>query len=939
MAQDYSHLHPAEIARRKRQEAKEKAIYSKIAGLKKAHLADTQKERQTTSVIFAIDITQSQEVHGAIIKVVEVSESTDYISEWNPTSIYQLSAAENTIISLLPKEHGAILSAEQCKSLLPTIHRLDKLYALDTENKSLKKLNWSSSQSTMELTFIINEQSPVIEFNIQSGEGANLPINQTVLAVPGLLIRPDNSAFFLNAGDEHIVREFLQSPNQNNDESLKRRLIEQSGLKQIVSDLNEKRFTPRLVIRTARYKYKGHEQLHADLFFQYQSMALHESDERQQIYNKKASTTIIRNNDAENQCKELLRSLEYRWSKGIKEEKGWKLLPSRLDATVRKLVALGWTINAEGKCYRAPVDYEINIQSSHDWFELKADINFGTESIPLPQILKAFRQRKEYIELGDGTFGLLPVEWLTNYTVLSELGRDKNGQLIFSNSQVVILQALLDQKAKVTTDNKYEERLRELSTISNFKPAIEPEGFNGELREYQREALGWMMHLQSLGFGGILALDMGLGKTPTVLSLLQSRIDVEKPSIVVVPRSLIFNWQAEAEKFTPNLKVMVWRGVGRKKHFDKINEYHIILTTYGTLCRDAKLLSSIHFDYCILDESQAIKNSETSNAKAVRAVNSDYRIAMTGTPIENSISELWSQFEFLNPKMIGHAGSFKKINAKKEIVAHDELRKIALSLKPFIFRRTKETVAKDLPGKSEVILYCEMEKEQKKVYEELRKYYRQEMVSEERKEDCEKTQSSSAMLAALMRLRQAACHPGLINDSYSHIPSAKINMLILHLQQILAEGHKVLIFSQFTSMLKLVQREITTLNIDYCYLDGQTNDRAAVVREFQNNEAKKVFMISLKAGGVGLNLTAASYVFLLDPWWNPAIENQAVDRAYRIGQKKKVIAYRMVTKDSVEEKIMKMKNDKLKLAEQVTEYEGLGDGGFMGIDIIEQLLS
>ena len=320
-------------------------------------------------------------------------------------------------------------------------------------------------------------------------------------------------------------------------------------------------------------------------------------------------------------------------------------------------------------------------------------------------------------------------------------------------------------------------------------------------------------------------------------------------------------------------------------------------------------------------------------------MNSDYRIAMTGTPIENNISELWSQFEFLNPKMIGHAGSFKKINAKKEIVASDELRKIALSLEPFLFRRTKEAVAKDLPGKSEVVLYCEMEKAQKKVYEELREYYHQEMKVAKEKDNSANTNPSSAMLAALMRLRQAACHPGLINDSYSNIPSAKIEMLITHLQQILAEGHKILIFSQFTSMLKLVQKEITQLNIDYCYLDGQTSDRAAVVREFQNNKQKKVFMISLKAGGVGLNLTAASYVFLLDPWWNPAIENQAVDRAYRIGQNKKVIAYRMVTKDTVEEKIMKMKDDKLKLAEQVTEYDDWNDGtGNMGREVIEQLL-
>ena len=247
-------------------------------------------------------------------------------------------------------------------------------------------------------------------------------------------------------------------------------------------------------------------------------------------------------------------------------------------------------------------------------------------------------------------------------------------------------------------------------------------------------------------------------------------------------------------------------------------------------------------------------------------------------------------------------------------MAQDELKKIAMALQPFLFRRTKDAVAKDLPGKSEVILYCEMKTAQKKVYEELREYYRQEMAAEEeQQEDSAKPQSSSAMLAALLRLRQAACHPGLINDSYNNIPSAKIDMLISHLQQILAEGHKILIFSQFTSMLKMVQSEIIKMNIDYCYLDGQTSDRAAVVNNFQNNDLKKVFLISLKAGGVGLNLTAASYVFLIDPWWNPAIENQAVDRAYRIGQQKKVIAYRMVTKDTVEEKVLQLQELKKQL--------------------------
>ncbi|MBQ6471793.1 MAG: DEAD/DEAH box helicase, partial [Victivallales bacterium] len=336
----------------------------------------------------------------------------------------------------------------------------------------------------------------------------------------------------------------------------------------------------------------------------------------------------------------------------------------------------------------------------------------------------------------------------------------------------------------------------------------------------------------------------------------------------------------------------------------------LLFTTYGTLRNDATLLANIDFDYCVLDESQIIKNADSSTAKAARCIQARHRIAMTGTPVENHLGELFSQLDFLNPGLFGrrHFNLAPSTDNPREDSALNRIRR---AVRPFLLRRTKQDVAKELPPKTEQVLWCEMDEREQAQYDELKRHYQQQILGQ--------NEQSSGMqtLAALMRLRQAACHPGLLRPERINDTSAKLELLCDNLATVLAAGHKALVFSQFTALLHIIQARLDTLGYGQCYLDGQTKDRAAEVRSFQEDPEKRVFLISLKAGGVGLNLTAASYVYIVDPWWNPAAESQAIDRAYRIGQTQAVTAYRLITKNTIEEKVHALQNSKRALADAI----------------------
>ena len=484
------------------------------------------------------------------------------------------------------------------------------------------------------------------------------------------------------------------------------------------------------------------------------------------------------------------------------------------------------------------------------------------------------------------------------------------------------------------------------------RPPKLPATFVGTLRPYQREGLGWLEFLRQFGFGGCLADDMGLGKTVQVLALLEERRlmrvgdpaapsngspkERPGPSLVVAPKSLVFNWQEEAARFAPQLRVLDHTGIGRAKSADTFEQFDLILTTYGTLRNDITFFKDIPFDYVVLDEAQAVKNASSESAKAARLLGGSHRLALSGTPVQNHLGELWSLFEFLNPGMLGAARAFATSGAGAKAVDEASRTFLSRALRPFILRRTKAQVAQDLPQRLEQTIHCELDAAQRKQYNDLKEHYRQSLLTKIAAEGIAKNKIQ--VLEALLRLRQAACHPGLIDKSRVDESSAKLDALLPQLAEVMDGGHKALVFSQFTSMLSIVRSRLDKEKIKYAYLDGRTRDRQEVVNQFQTEDDCKLFLISLKAGGVGLNLTAAEYVFLLDPWWNPAVEAQAIDRAHRIGQTRQVFAYRLIAKDTVEDKVLQLQNTKRELADAIINADNSVIGK-LGKEDLELLLS
>ena len=500
-------------------------------------------------------------------------------------------------------------------------------------------------------------------------------------------------------------------------------------------------------------------------------------------------------------------------------------------------------------------------------------------------------------------------------------------------SQLGLLDALLLSREGVTWSGRALDVRDRLRAFEGIAAADAPATFVGTLRGYQRLGLGWLRFLQELELGGCLADDMGLGKTVTVLALLDAR-RVEKggaprASLVVAPRSLLFNWKREAERFAPALRVAEYHGSGRDEVLTSLDQFDLVLTTYGTMRRDVAALGGAEFDYVILDEAQAIKNAATASAKATRLLRARHRLALSGTPIENQLGDLWSLFEFLNPGLLGTLQHGLLARARKgDAGALDTLRR---GLRPYILRRTKQQVAPELPARNEDTMVCELEPVERKLYNQLRDHYRQLVLGLVDRQGLKRSQFQ--ILEALLRLRQAACHPGLIDPRKHTGSSAKLDALLERLDEARAEGHKALVFSQFTSFLAFVRRELDERGVAYEYLDGQTRDRERRVARFQQDESCPLFLVSLKAGGLGLNLTAADYVFLLDPWWNPAVEAQAIDRAHRIGQERPVFAYRLIAADTVEERIIELQARKRQLADAIISADNSGLAGLTREDL------
>jgi non-specific serine/threonine protein kinase len=600
---------------------------------------------------------------------------------------------------------------------------------------------------------------------------------------------------------------------------------------------------------------------------------------------------------------------------------------------VPKLAATGVEVYGEedltlGRINRAQAVISFHINSNIDWFDLKAVVHFGDLEVSLAEIRKAMRRKERFIKLADGSVGEIPPEWLEKYKHLFGLAETTEDGLRVARHHVALLDQVLADNERVTTDKPFEAARAWLHNFEGIASHDLPREFHGELRPYQKAGFDWLYFLRESRFGGCLADDMGTGKTIQALCFLQSLKESRKRNkegqaaahLLVVPRSLVTNWEREAQKFTPELKLLNFSQTERAADTAEFNQYDVVLTTYGILLREIERLKDYEFDMVILDEAQAIKNPLSESARAARMLNCRHRLTLTGTPVENNTLELWSQFAFLNPGLLGSAEYFREgfagpIERESDEEAVKTLRRLVY---PFIMRRTKDQVALDLPPRSEKILWNEMEPEQRRLYTQTRDEYRAlilKMIEDKGIKD-----ARFRILEGLLRLRQICNHPRLVKPGYSG-GSAKLDALLETIGTLQAEGHKALIFSQFVQMLRIVERELKKAKIPYAYLDGSTVNRQARVDAFQTDENIRVFLISLKAGGVGLNLTAADYVIHIDPWWNPAVEMQATDRAHRIGQDKPVFVYKLMMRDSVEEKILQLQERKRNLVKQLITTE------------------
>ncbi|MCU0354603.1 MAG: DEAD/DEAH box helicase, partial [Cytophagales bacterium] len=556
----------------------------------------------------------------------------------------------------------------------------------------------------------------------------------------------------------------------------------------------------------------------------------------------------------------------------------------------------------------------VQITENRDWFDIYATVKFGTYEIPFIQLRNLILRKKREFTLPNGEIAVIPEVWLTQYSELIAFSENHDGgtEVSIRKHHLALVEELnRENLAQVTMSHKL-ERLREFEQMED-QPM--PEGFAGELRPYQKAGYNWMHFLRKYGFGGCLADDMGLGKTSQALAMLQSQRELHpgQPSLVVVPTSLVYNWELEARKFTPGLRVFSYIGTQRDKNPENFANYDLIISSYGIVRIDIELLKTFYFNYVILDESQAIKNPGSNVARAVRELHCRHRLVLTGTPIENSTLDLWSQMAFVNPGLLGNEQFFRNefLTPIEKRGDEQKLRRLHAIIRPFVLRRHKSQVAKDLPEKVEHLQYCKMEPEQEEAYEEAKSYFRNKIL--ENLDEKAVAKSQLLLIQGLTKLRQIANHPRMVDPAYTG-SSGKLRDVLHRLETGISENHKILIFSQFVKHLSIVRHHLDKMDVTYAYLDGQTKDRRGQVELFQENDDISVFLISLKAGGLGLNLTAADYVFILDPWWNPAIEAQAVDRAHRIGQQQTVFTYKFITKNTVEEKILALQQHKLRLA-------------------------
>jgi SNF2 family DNA or RNA helicase len=608
---------------------------------------------------------------------------------------------------------------------------------------------------------------------------------------------------------------------------------------------------------------------------------------------------------------------------------------------------------------------KIEISKQSDWFDLNTVVWFGSFEIPFIQLKENILNGNREFVLPNGEIAIIPEEWMAKFLGILRYN-DGGKQLRIKKMHWGLL-------GDFETLPGIQSKLEGLQTFEEIKEIPLPKGLKGTLRDYQIAGYNWIYFLKSFGFGGCLADDMGLGKTVQTLALLQNEKEQLHPltekktplavkgnvqlsifenqkdekemfissrhtSLLIVPTSLIYNWINEAKKFTPNLSIFVHLGQARLKDNEHFSQYDLVISTYGTTRNDEEIFINFKFHYIILDESQNIKNPQSQVSKTLRSLHGEHKLVLTGTPVENSIRDLWSQMSFVNPGLLGGLKFFEETYVNPIEKGNDEIKlnELKTLIKPFILRRTKQQVAKELPEKTEQVLYCEMTPEQEAKYEEIKSQFRNQIL--ENIEEVGINKARFNIIAGLTKLRQLANHPYLIDKSYEG-SSGKFIELLARTHTAIESGHKILIYSQFVQQLQIIKKAFDLDALKYCYFDGShsAKERQKQVKLFQESPQIPIFLVSLKAGGVGLTLTAADYVFIVDPWWNPSVERQAIDRTHRIGQTKNIFSYKFITKNSVEEKILNLQNKKLNLASDLV----LAEDSFyksLNIDDIKNIL-
>lgn len=644
------------------------------------------------------------------------------------------------------------------------------------------------------------------------------------------------------------------------------------------------------------------------------------------------------NSLAELGLKLSLNKLEPQFDSETVPDRSNYLIINWLNRNCKELERLGIEVEkqADVENYYLGTQYiETQAKSDNDWFDIYITVQFDEFRIPFYCLRDNILNGRREFELPNGKIAILPLEWFTKYSSLLTYSHQTNNGVKLSKIHFALISELSCEFPEIVEDLKHFE------IGDDFEIEAAPSELNASMRNYQQIGYSWMFHLDKHGFGGCLADDMGLGKTLQTIALLLKNKNLHKKdsyiepkqynlqysifseeennmpaSLIVMPTSLIYNWHREIKKFAPSLKVSEYVGQVRKQ--SDISEFvrrsDVVLTTYGIVRNDIETMKNTLFNYVILDESQNIKNHDSKTYQAVCELKSNRRFVLTGTPIENSLSDLWSQFNFINQGLLGNYNFFKdRYMSQIEKGNGEELQKeLRLLVRPYVLRRTKEEVATDLPPVTEQTVYCEMTKEQNELYENIKSTMRNDLML--KMEGAPRSKWTILAIQAMTRLRQLSNHPILVGEEDAG--SGKFDEVMDSLRSVISENHKVLIFSSFVRHLNIFEQEFRRIGWDFSMLTGITSDRKKIIDEFQENPKKQIFLISLKAGGVGLNLTSADYIYILDPWWNPAAESQAISRAHRIGQSKNVFVYRFVTKGSIEEKIEILKERKLKLADE-----------------------